>query len=170
MRSSLAEWLGRRVAVELWTTPCQLPTHFGCDRLLLTEVESGERLVLEPAGLGRPARLKLLPNYWEGRLASFALSGASDLLLQFEREAVGPACAKRLPLRQRALLARLPEPLVNQLLAFLPAAWEWTAAVEVSVRIDPEVRDSHGNTLAMWFRPPAPAWALVERTPAPQFQ
>lgn len=148
------------------------------DRLVLTNVRSGDRLALTVGRLGRPVGIHLCPSCpsspgaapasWSlaccsggqcaGRLVAVTVeegkapSSSSNIVLHLEGEPEGPF-VQRLPLRARALEAILPHLAADEVLGCLPGAWEPAPRCEVVVSAS-EVADD-GEATAAW---PFMAW------------
>merc|ERR1712217_797293 len=106
------------------------------------------------------------PGQYSGRLVDVSVerdtSGASHITLHLEGEPSGPF-VRRMPLRARALQAVLPHLVVDEVLSYLPGAWEPAPWHEVVVHA---TEGSLGDAVAWPFMswwPLSPAdWRLLD--------
>mmetsp|Transcript_148116 Transcript_148116/g.369271 ORF Transcript_148116/g.369271 Transcript_148116/m.369271 type:complete len:222 (-) Transcript_148116:42-707(-) len=177
-----ARMLGRTVLVAVEPAPpppaspqrqrggstATLPPRAAGDRLVLTNVRTGDRLALTAAGrLGRPTGIHLsAPSATPlGRLAAVsaecdASSGTSHIVLHLEGPRAGPFVARQ-PLKRRALQSALPALAADEVLACLDGAWEAPPRHEVVVSTEKETAGNGFLPFMTWWPLLPEDWRLA---------
>lgn len=164
-----ARMLGHRVLIGIEEAPREGDSS-ASDCLVLTNVRSGDKLVLTVGRFGRTAGVQLSASALglssppsapgmpamsettvsrgrcEGRLVAISAE-CSNVVLHLEGEPSGPF-VRRLPLRARVLEAVLPHLATDEVLSFLPGVWE--PALRCKVVVSPS-EDSSGDATAWPF-------------------
>jgi len=168
--------VGQTVRVRVQQATSQSTAHL-LDRLLLENVETGDKLALGLGRLGRRMVIRLTEGETgsaaaeadcEGRLVAVTSrcdepGGAGRICLHLQsRELFGPF-VNRMPCLRRSLHRALPPLAADEILTCLDGAWEAPPAREVLVSADEENTVGEGAWPSMSWWPAMPDdWALVD--------
>jgi hypothetical protein len=159
--------VGQTVRVCVQQVRAQNAAHL-LDRLVLENVETGDKLALGLGRLGRRTVIRLTEADCEGRLLAVTSrctepSGGSRICLHLQSPELFGPFAERMPCLRRALQRELPPPAADEVLAFLDGTWVAAPAREVLVSADEENDVVEGLWPSMSWWPAMPSdWALVD--------
>lgn len=138
------------------------------DRLVLENVDTGDKLALGLGRLGRPTVIRLTEDDCEGRLIAVTSrcdepSGGSRICLHMQNPELFGPFVNRMPCLRRVLQRDLPPLAADEILACLDGAWEAMPVREVLVSADEENTVGAGAWPSMSWWPAMPNdWALVD--------
>lgn len=159
--------VGRTVRACVEQVPSQNAAYL-LDRLVLENVETGDKLALGLGRLGRRTVIRLTEGDCEGRLLAVTSrcnepSGSSRICLHLQSPELSGPFVNRMPCLRRALQQELPPPAADEILACLDGTWVAAPAREVLVSADEESDVGEGVWPSMSWWPAMPSdWALVD--------